>query len=183
MKIDWKQLITWLIAFTCGGLGGGVFTQWYINRSTVVEYSINRTVLGTDQTTVVPHFRVQVGDTTFEKLYLYTLKLQYSSGPELENAKVGIGLLAPNSDVKLIGNVVTEKPGEAFYFNCAPFEAGPKATGTTCTLRRLNSNVGAYTISFAMNEDARVDVSIDAKNTQLRKIDVAERDDITAVRL
>ena len=141
-RLDWKQGITWILAFGCGGLGGALFNQWYANRSTVVEYTLNKTVLGTDQTTVVPNFRVQVGDTALKTLYIYTLKLQYRSGPELENVKVGIGLLTPG--VKLVGNTVTERPSEAFDFSCAAFESRTKSSGTTCTLRRLNSNVGAY---------------------------------------
>jgi hypothetical protein len=170
MRLDWKQIITWILAVVFSGLGGAVLTLWFANRSTVVEYSINKTVLGTDQTTVVPNFRVQVGETTLQTLFIYTLKLQYRSGPEIENAKVGIGLLTPG--VMLVGNTVAERPSEAFDFSCAPFDVRPKSSGTTCILRRLNSNVGAYAVSFATSEDAKIDVSIDAKNTQVRQAEI-----------
>ena len=161
-----------MLAFGCGGLAGAIFTQWYTNRSTVVEYTVNKTVLGTDQTTVVPNFRVQVGDTTLRTLYIYTVRLQYRSGPEIENAKVGVELTAPS--LGLIGNTVVEKPSEALDFACAPFQVRSVSSGTTCNLRRLNSNVGAYTVSFATDEDARVEVSIDAKNTRLTHAETAD---------
>lgn len=95
MQFDLKQGITWMIAIVCGGLGGAFLNQWYANRSTVVEYSINKTVLGTDQTTVLPNFRVQIGDTALQSVFIYAVKLQYRSGPELENVRVGIRLLTP----------------------------------------------------------------------------------------
>src|ERR1700733_12875066 len=169
MQFDLKQGTTWMIAIVCSGLGGAFLNQWYANRSTVVEYSINKTVLGTDQTTL-PNFRVQIGDTALQSVFIYAVKLQYRSGPELENVRVGIRLLTPS--VKLVGNTVVEKPGEAFDFNCAAFETRTKSSGTTCALRRLNSNVGAYTVSFATNEDAKIEVSIDAKNTQVRQAEI-----------
>jgi hypothetical protein len=68
--LDWKQSVPWVLTLTCGGLAGSIFTQWYINRSTVIEYRLNKTVLGTDQTTVVPNFRVQVGNTSVQTLYI-----------------------------------------------------------------------------------------------------------------
>jgi hypothetical protein len=162
-----KQVITWLIAITFGGLGGAFFNNWYANRSTVIEYSVNRTVLGTDQTTVVPDLRIQVGGASLQALYIYTVKLQYISGPELENARVGIGLQTSSS--KLVGNTVAERPGEAFAIGCEPFEARNKSSGTTCMVRRFNSHVGAYTVSFATDSDAMIDVSVDAKNTRVRQ--------------
>jgi len=177
----WKQAITWTVAIVCSGLGGAIFNNWYSNRSTVIEYSINRTVLGTDQTTVVPNFRVQVGNTVVQSLYLYTIKLQYSSGPELENARIGIGLTTPGA--KLVGNTVTEKPGEAFEFNCAPFETGSKSSGTTCILRRLSPHVGAYVISFATDTDSKINVSIDAKNALVRHAETGAPEELSNARL
>ena len=35
--------------------------------------------------------------------------------------------------------------------------------------RRLNSNTGFYTVSFATDQEARIDLSIDAKNTKLKE--------------
>ncbi|MGO8788985.1 MAG: hypothetical protein ACLQVL_16590 [Terriglobia bacterium] len=160
-----KLAIGWLIAICFGGLAGALFNNWYVNRSTVIEYSVNRTVLGTDQTTVVPNFRIQVGDTSLQSLYIYSIKLQYSSGPELENAKVGVGL---HPSVKLVGKTVVEKPSEAFGISCEPFETELKSSGATCTVRRFNSHVGAYGVSFAADADAKIDVSVDAKNTEVR---------------
>jgi len=174
----WKQAITWLIAIGFGGLGGAFFNNWYANRSTVIEYSVNRAVLGTDQTAVVPNFRVQVGDTSLQSLYIYTVRVQYSSGPELENAKIGIGLLTPN--VKLVGKTVAEKPSEAFDISCGPFETGPKSSGATCTVRRFNSHVGAYAVSFATDADAKVDVSVDARNTQVKQAGIAGTSEASA---
>jgi hypothetical protein len=43
--IGWKQLTTWMITIVFSGLCGGLFTNWYANRSTVIEYSVNKTVL------------------------------------------------------------------------------------------------------------------------------------------
>lgn len=161
----WKQAVTWLIAIIFSGLGGAVLNNWIANRSTTIEYTINRTALGTDQTAVVPDF--QVGGASLQSLYIYSVKLQYSSGPELENAKVGIDLLTPH--VKLVGKTVPEGPSEVFRISCEPFESRPKSSGTICSLGRLSSNVGAYTVSFATDADAKINVSIDAKNTQLKQ--------------
>src|ERR1700691_847908 len=155
-----------------------LFNNWYVNRLTVIEYSLNRTALGTtDQTTVLPNFRIQVGDDnrSLQSLYIYGIKLQYSSGPELENARVGIGLhpiLNANGwgpQIGFVGKTVVEKPSEAFGITCEPFVIGRDSSGTTCMVRRFNSHVGAYEVSFATSADAKIDVSVDAKNTQARQ--------------
>src|SRR5208337_1886018 len=109
----------------------------------------------------------KVGGAPLEALYIYSVKFQYRSGPELENAKVGIDLSTPN--VKLIGKTVPEGPTEVFRITCEPFESRVKSSGTICSVGRLSSNVGAYTISFATDTDATIGLSIDAKNTHLEQ--------------
>jgi hypothetical protein len=74
-NLDWKHGVTWILAVGFGGVGGAFLNHWFSNRSTVVEYSVTKTVLGTDQTTVLPDFRLQVGDTALQTLFIYTLKL------------------------------------------------------------------------------------------------------------
>lgn len=166
-SLDWKQALTLVVSFSSGGLAGAVFNQWYTGRSTVLEYTITRTVLGSEQATVVPNFRVQVGDTSFQTLHLYTIKIRHVSGPELENAKIGIALLNPA--VKLVGNTVRATTGVAFDFTCAPFEARTESTVTTCILGRLSSTA-AYALSFATDNDVQIRVSVNAKNTQIREV-------------
>jgi hypothetical protein len=163
MKESARQAITWVIAIGFGGLGGAVLNNWLANRSTTIEYTINRTALGADQTAVIPDFKV--GGAPLEALYIYSVKFQHASGPELENAKVGIDLSTPN--VKLIGKTVPEGPSEVFRITCEPFESRVKSSGTICSVGRLSSNVGAYTVSFATDTDAAISLSIDAKNTQI----------------
>ncbi len=102
----WKQYVTWAIAAICSGLGGAVFTYVILTRSTTIEYTINRTALGTNETAVVPD--IKVGDTSLKSLYIYSIKLQYASGSELENAKVGIDLANPS--VKSVGTIIPESP-------------------------------------------------------------------------
>lgn len=126
-------------------------------------------MLGTDQTTVVPDFRLQVAGTVLQRLYLYTVKIQYRSGPELENAKVGVEL-TPNAT--LIGNTVPEAPGQVYAFQCAPFSGRAKSNGTTCVVSRLNSHIGAYSLSFATDKDVSVGMSIDAKNSEINLADI-----------
>ncbi|MGH9628199.1 MAG: hypothetical protein ACRD7E_07655, partial [Bryobacteraceae bacterium] len=125
---DHKQIIPWIIAVV-SGVGIPVLAIWYANRPTEIQYSTSKTVLGTDETTVVPQFRVQVGDTILQRLYLHTIRIQHQSGPEIENAKIGIELIP---SVKLVGNTVTEAPGEVYNFECAEFAVRPASTGTTC---------------------------------------------------
>ncbi len=165
MKESTKQAITWVIATCFGGLGGAVLNNWLANRSTTIEYTINRTALGADQTAVIPDFKV--GGAPLEALYIYSVKFQHTSGPELENAKVGIDLSTPN--VKLIGKTVPEGPSEVFRITCEPFESRVKSSGTRCSVGRLSSKVGAYTVSFATDTDAKITLSIDAKNTQIEQ--------------
>src|ERR1700722_13592830 len=161
----WRQVITWAIAAIFGGLGGAVLNNLLANRSTTVEYTINRTALGSDQTTVIPEFKV--GGTSLQSLYIYGVKLQYGSGPELEKAKVGIdlGTLA----VKPIGKIVPDGPSPPFAVACDPFFASTKSIAAVCSIGRLGPNVGSYTISFATDTDVRIGLSIDAKNTQLKQ--------------
>jgi hypothetical protein len=161
----WRLGITWGIAIVCSGLGGAVLNTWYANRSTIIEYTITRTALGADQTAVIPDFRV--GATSLQSLYIYSVKLQYRSGPEIESAKVGIGLLTPN--VKLIGKTVPEGPSQVFHISCDPFGSQSKSSGTTCSVGRFSPHVGVYSVSFATDTDARIDVSVDAKNAQVRQ--------------
>ena len=99
--IDFKQIVTWIIAITCAGLSGSVVGIWWTNRSSVVQYTVTHTVLGTNQSTVVPNFKIQVGDVVLESLYLFTLKIKHESGPEIENATVGIEI---KPSVKFVGN-------------------------------------------------------------------------------
>jgi hypothetical protein len=162
------KAITLLITALCGGLGGSVLTNYLASRSTTIEYTINRTALGTDQTAVIPDFKV--GGTPLQALYIYSVKFQYSSGPELEGAKVGIDLSTPN--VKLIGKTVPEGPSEVFRITCDSFEGRAKSSGTTCSVGRLSSNVGAYTVSFATDTDVTILLSIDAKNAQIKQAGV-----------
>jgi hypothetical protein len=75
--------------------------------------------------------------------------------------------------VKLVGKTVAEKPGEVFGINCEPFETRIKSAGATCTVRRFSSHVGAYAVSFATDSDAKIDVSIDAKNSQVRQAGIS----------
>jgi hypothetical protein len=41
MPLDWKQIVTWGIAFACGGMGGSLFTRLYVNRETWAEYRVS----------------------------------------------------------------------------------------------------------------------------------------------
>ncbi len=155
-----NQIITWVIALTCGGLGGAFFNQGYVNRSTVIRYSVTKSVLGGDSasSTVVPDFRLQVGDQAIRALWIHTIRLEFASGPEIENAAIGIHLSKP---VKLLGRTITRDPGEALHINCDPFVVRPDSSATLCKVRRFNSNVGAYDISFATDGDTSIGLSID----------------------
>ncbi len=166
----WKQGFTWAIAIIFSGLGGAVLNNVLASRSTTVEYSINRTALGADQTTVIPEFKV--GGLSLQSLYIYNVKLQYSAGPELENAKVGIDLGTLN--VKPIGKIVPDGPTPLFAVTCEPFVPGAKSISTICSIGRLSSNVGTYTVSFATDTDVKISLSIDARNTQLRQAGTPE---------
>jgi len=78
MAFEMRQGVTWLIAILCSGSAGALFTQWYTNRSTVMEYSVNKTVLGSsDETTesLVPKVQIQVDAKQYQKLYIYSVKL------------------------------------------------------------------------------------------------------------
>ncbi len=136
----WRQGVTWAIAIVCSGLGVAVLNNLVANRSTIVEYSINRTAVGADQAAVIPDFRV--GDTSLRSLYIYTIKLRYGSGPELESAKVGIDLGTVN--VKAVGKIVPDGPGPLFAVACEPFVAATKSVATICSVGRLSPFVGTY---------------------------------------
>ena len=67
----WKQYVTWVLMLMFGGFGGSLLTFFLVNRSTTIEYTINRTALGTNETAVIPDFKV--GDTNLKSLYILSL--------------------------------------------------------------------------------------------------------------
>jgi hypothetical protein len=164
----WKQNVTWAITAICSGLGGAIFTYLMLTRSTVIEYTINRTALGSNETAVVPN--IKVGDTNLKSLYIYSIKLQYASGFELEKANIGIELVNPS--VKSVGTITPESPSQVFPVSCEQFKYTPKSVGTTCSFGRFGTNVGTYTVSFATDIDTDITLHTDAKNTQLRQAGV-----------
>jgi len=166
----WKQGVTWVIAIVFSGLGGAVLNNIISSRSTIIEYTISRTAVGADQAAVIPDFKV--GGNSLQSLYIYTVKLQYSSGPELEGAKLGIDL--GTAAVKPVGKIVSDGPSPLFAISCGPFAPGAKTTASVCSIGRLSSNVGAYTVSFATDADTAIGLSIDAKNTHLKQAGAPE---------
>ena len=154
-----------MAAVLFGGAGGAFITHWFATQTTVIEYGIGKTALGADQTAVIPDFKV--GGTTVQTLFIYSIRLQYGSGPELEGARVGIELQNPS--VKSFGKIVADGPSQVFHINCEQFAAHVKSSGTLCSMGRLNSNVGAYTVSFATDTDAPISLYIDAKNAVMKE--------------
>ncbi|MCU1328333.1 MAG: hypothetical protein JWN34_3703 [Bryobacterales bacterium] len=160
-----SQIITWVIAIVCSSAAGALGTQWYLNRSTVIRFSTTKSLVGGDgAASTVPNFRMQVGDQAIRSLYINTYRLQHASGPEVENAKIGFRLRG----AKPLGKTITREPGTALPFHCDEMSIiGPDSTSFLCTARRFNSNVGVYEVTFATDADVKVDLSIDAKNSQL----------------
>lgn len=170
MAVDSKQAITWTIAALCGGLGGAVLTQWYTNRSTVIEYTVTKTVIGEDQATVVPDLELKAGGTKLKSLHTYTVKFQHTSGPEIENVRVGFELTPA---VRLIGTSSLSKPAEVHNFDCEPFKTHEKSVGTRCVVNRLSENVGAYSLAFATDADAKVVFSADGRHVQAKEVEIS----------
>jgi hypothetical protein len=166
----WKQYVTWVLMLMFGGFGGSLLTFFLVNRSTTIEYTINRTALGTNETAVIPDFKV--GDTNLKSLYIYSIRFDYRSGPELENAKVGIDFA--NQNVRSVGKIVPESTSQVFPITCDQFKDTGKSLGTICSFGRFNSNVGTYTVSFATDTSTEINLSLDAKNTQLKRAGVAD---------
>jgi hypothetical protein len=165
-----RQVITWIIAIVFSGLGGSAFTYWWTTRSTIINYTVNRTSLGADETAVVPD--IKVGGETLQSLFIYNIKLQYSSGPELEGAKIAIAL---PSYTKLVGKVIAEGPGPLFHISCEPFAAQGKDIASSCSLARLRSDQSAYTVSFATSGSAEPSISVDGKNVRVEQVQVGGR--------
>lgn len=120
---------------------------------------------------MIPDFTV--GNASLNSLYIYSLKFDYRSGPELENAKVGIDFADPNA--RNIGKIVPESTSQVFPITCDQFKnTGKSPLGTICSFGRFNSNVGTYTVSFATDTFTEINLSLDAKNARLKRAGVTD---------
>jgi hypothetical protein len=158
------QISIALIALATGGLGGAFFNAWWLNRSTVVTYTVTTTTIGTDQRvkSLLPDIKIQVGNQELPLIHAHTVELRPQSGPYAERAE--IALVFPPG-VRLLSKAVTETASPLHRVTCNDL-----VNGATCQIGPLLAGNGFFRVSFAAtgtNDSPAVTMA--AKGVQLAK--------------
>lgn len=87
--------------YVSGGAMGAFINHYYTNVQTIVNYSTNTTSLGAGEATrsVLPDLKLILGNAELPAVYTHTIEFRYSSGPELDDANVGILLGGPSQSL------------------------------------------------------------------------------------
>jgi hypothetical protein len=159
-----KTILTVLVTLISGGAMGALITQYWTNRQTVVTYTINTTSIGAGEATrsVLPTLKLQLGDTEIPVVYTHTIDLVHDSGPELDQATVGVTFLGAN----VLGTIIATGPDPVHPIACKTFD--PTTKSIVCGVGRVSSGSDSYKIVVATDRNPEIKVTIDAKNSGMR---------------
>jgi hypothetical protein len=176
----WKTRI-WQIgaifaSLLSGGAMGAFINHYYSTRQTVVSYSVNTTSLGAGEATksVLPTLKLQLDNTEIPAVYTHTIELTLSSGPELDQASVGITL----AGAKLYGSPVASGPDALHQITCKYEQT---IHTVVCSIGRISSKSNPYRIILATDQASQITVAIDGKNTEIEAVQHPKPEDIDAI--
>ncbi len=169
-KIRIWQIGAIIASLLSGGAMGAFINHYYSTRQTVVTYTINTTSLGAGEATksVLPTLKLQLDNAEIPAVYTHTIELTHSSGPELDQASIGITL----SDAKLYGSPVATGPDALHQITC---KYDPAIHTVVCSVGRISAKSNPYRIIFATDQASQITVAIDGKNTEIQGVQHAQQ--------